>query len=108
MSSYNVGDPGSISGSGRSPEEGNGNILQLVLPGEFHGQRSLVGYSPWGCKESRTTEWYTTSKIEEGFLLELLGYTLPSLKSLNSSFLSETLRDSTSEIAPSSSLVADL
>ena len=24
----------------------------LFLPGEFHGQRSLVGYSPWGCKES--------------------------------------------------------
>ena len=26
------------------------------LPREFHGQRSLVGYSPWGCKESDTTE----------------------------------------------------
>ena len=26
------------------------------LPEEFHGQRSLVGYSPWGCKESDTTE----------------------------------------------------
>ena len=26
------------------------------LPGKFHGQRSLVGYSPWGCKESDTTE----------------------------------------------------
>ena len=23
----------------------------IFLPGEFHGQRSLVGYSPWGCKE---------------------------------------------------------
>ena len=23
----------------------------LFLPGEFHGQRSLVSYSPWGCKE---------------------------------------------------------
>ena len=28
----------------------------LFLPGEFHGQRSLVGYSPWGRKESDTTE----------------------------------------------------
>ena len=27
-----------------------------ILPGEIHGQRSLVGYSPWGCKESNTTE----------------------------------------------------
>ena len=26
------------------------------LPGEFHGQRSLAGYSPWGRKESDTTE----------------------------------------------------
>ena len=27
-----------------------------VLPGEFHGQRSLAGYSPWGHNESDTTE----------------------------------------------------
>ena len=28
----------------------------VLLPGEFHGQRSLVGCSPWGYKESDTTE----------------------------------------------------
>ena len=28
----------------------------VFLPGESHGQRSLVGYSPWGHKESDTTE----------------------------------------------------
>ena len=28
----------------------------IFLPGESHGQRSLVGYSPWGRKESDTTE----------------------------------------------------
>ena len=28
----------------------------VFLPGEFHGQRSLVGYSLWGHKESDTTE----------------------------------------------------
>ena len=28
----------------------------VFLPGKSHGQRSLVGYSPWGCKESDTTE----------------------------------------------------
>ena len=28
----------------------------IFLPGESHGQRSLEGYSPWGCKESDTTE----------------------------------------------------
>ena len=29
----------------------------IFLPGKSHGQRSLVGYSPWGSKESDTTEW---------------------------------------------------
>ena len=28
----------------------------VFLPGEFHGQRSLAGYSPWGYKESDMTE----------------------------------------------------
>ena len=28
----------------------------VFLPGEFHGQRSLVGYSSWSCKELDTTE----------------------------------------------------
>ena len=49
------GDLGSIPGSGRSPGAGNGNPLQYPLPGEFHGQRSLAGSSPWGHKESETT-----------------------------------------------------
>ena len=31
----------------------------VFLPGEFHGQRSLAGYSPWGHKESDTTELLT-------------------------------------------------
>ena len=29
-----------------------GMDTHMFLPGEFHGQRSLEGYSPWGCKES--------------------------------------------------------
>ena len=29
----------------------------VFLHGEFHGQRSLMGYSPWACKESDLTEW---------------------------------------------------
>ena len=36
----------SIPGLGRSPGGGNGNPLQLFLPGESHGQRSLAGCSP--------------------------------------------------------------
>ena len=31
----------------------------VFLPGESHGQRNLVGYSPWGHKESDTIEWLT-------------------------------------------------
>ena len=31
-------------------------LAPVFLPGEFHGQRSLVGYSPWGCKESDMAE----------------------------------------------------
>ena len=42
--------------SERSPGEGNGNSLQYFLPGKFHGQRSLVVYSPWDLKESDMTE----------------------------------------------------
>ena len=34
----------------------------VLLPGESHGKRSLVGYSPWGCKESDTTEQLTLSQ----------------------------------------------
>ena len=51
-----VRDAGSIPGTGRSPGGGNGNPLQCSWSGESHGQRSLVGYSPWGCKESDMTE----------------------------------------------------
>ena len=52
----NIGDVGSIPGSRRSSGGGNGNPLQVLLPGKFHGQRSLVGYSPWDGKESDTPE----------------------------------------------------
>ncbi|MGE2787554.1 hypothetical protein ACQHMI_25705, partial [Escherichia coli] len=31
----------------------------VFLPGESHGQRSLVGYSPWSCKELNVTEQLT-------------------------------------------------
>ena len=32
----------------------------VFLPGKFHGQKSLMGYSPWGCKELDTTERLNT------------------------------------------------
>ena len=36
--------------------DGNGNPLQYSCLENPHGQRSLAGYSPWGCEESDTTE----------------------------------------------------
>ena len=46
----------SIPGWERSPGEGNSNQYPVSLPGKSHGPRSLVGYSPWGCKESDMTQ----------------------------------------------------
>ena len=45
----NKKDMSSIPGLGRSPRGGHSNPLQF-LPGEFCGQRNLIGYSPWGRK----------------------------------------------------------
>ena len=39
-------DMGLIPGLGRSPEEGKWQPTPVFLPGKFHGQRSMVGYSP--------------------------------------------------------------
>ena len=37
-------------------QEGKWKPTLVFLPGESHGQRSLVGYSPWGLKEWHTAE----------------------------------------------------
>ena len=58
-SAWNMGDLGSIPGLWRSPGEGNG-YPPVFLPRKFHEQRSLVGYSPWGHKESDTTHFHFT------------------------------------------------
>ena len=49
-------DVGLKPGSGRSPVGGHGNPSPVFLPEESHGQRSLMGYSPSGCKESDMTK----------------------------------------------------
>ena len=68
-SACNVGDVGSIPGLGRSPGGGHDNPLQYSCPGESHGQRSLVGYSPWGCKELDMTERLSTVYCDLIYLL---------------------------------------
>ena len=41
---------------GKIPWRRNSQSTLVLLPEKSHGQRSLVGYSPWGCKESDMTE----------------------------------------------------
>ena len=57
----NTGDASSIPGSRRSPEKAM--ATHPSVPGESHGQRSLAGYSPWGCKESDVTERLSTHTL---------------------------------------------
>ena len=60
-SAYNVGDPGSIPGSGRPPGDENGNFLQYSCLENSIDKRSLVGYTPWGCKVLNMIEPLTLS-----------------------------------------------
>ena len=53
--SVNAGDTGSILGSGRFPGQKMATHSS-ILPGEFHGQKSLVGYSTWGRNELAMTD----------------------------------------------------
>ena len=55
-SAANMRDVGLIPGLGGSPEGGHGNPFQYSCLENPHGQRSLVGYSPWGSKKLDTTE----------------------------------------------------
>ena len=55
-SACNAGDAGSIAGSGKISWRREGQPTLVFLPGESHGQRSLVGFSPWGHKELDMTQ----------------------------------------------------
>ena len=58
-SAYQVEDVGLVSGQKKM---GKLQPTPVFLPGKSHGQRSLVGYSPWGRKESDTTEQLNKKK----------------------------------------------
>ena len=51
-----LSDLGLIPGLGKISWSRKGQPTPVFLPRESHGQRSLVGYSPWDRKESDTTE----------------------------------------------------
>ena len=53
------GRPGFDPSAGKIPWRRKWQLTPLFLPGQSHGQRSLVGFSPWGQKESDMTEWLT-------------------------------------------------
>ena len=59
-STCNAGNLGLIPGLGSSPGGGHGNPLQYPYLENPHEQRSLVGYSPWGHKESDMAERLST------------------------------------------------
>ena len=59
--------PGSVPWVGKIPWRRKWLPTPLFLPGEFHGQRSLAGYSPWDHKELDTTEQLILSN-NHGFL----------------------------------------
>ena len=44
------------------------------LPGKFHEQRRLVGYSPWGHKEVDIAEWLSTHRTTQVFQVSCLLY----------------------------------
>ena len=100
-SACHAGDPGLIPELGRSPEGGKWLPNPVFLPGEFYGQRSLVGYSPWGRRESDTTERLSTAHlltirdsttvIKQGERTETLALKRPITESWSISYLSDVL-----------------
>ena len=55
-SACNSGDPGFNPWVGKIPWRRKWQLTSVFMPGESHRQTSLVGNSPWGRKESDTTE----------------------------------------------------
>ena len=62
-SALNAGHPGSIPGSGGTPGEGNSLSIPAFLSGEFHGQKSVGGCSPWFCRVGH--DWGTKTPLGE-------------------------------------------
>ena len=62
-SACNAGDLGWIPGWGRFLWRRARQSTPVLLPGEFHGQRSLAGYSPWGRTGLDVTEQLSSSRV---------------------------------------------
>ena len=59
-SACNAGDLGLIPGLGRFPSRRAWQSTPVFLRENPHGQRSLMGYRPWGCKDSDMTKRLST------------------------------------------------
>ena len=59
------GRPGFNPWVGKIPWRRKWQSTPVLLPGKSHGQRSLVGYSPWGRKELDTTEWLNWTELKQ-------------------------------------------
>ena len=70
-SAYNARGPRFDSWVRKIPWRREWQPTPVLLREEPHGQRSLEGYSPWGRKESNTTErlTHTEGKVGDGFAL---------------------------------------
>jgi len=91
-----TGDAGSIvSWVGKIPWRRKWQPTQVFLPRKSHGQRNLMGYSPWGCKESDMT--YHTCTHDTLLLVPFLYYKgtkLPSVMSAMYSCFNKEVRSS--------------
>ena len=66
----NAGDLGLIPALGRFPWRRERLPTPVSLPGESHGQRSLAGYSPWGCyMASHLSDQFSGKLVFTGFLV---------------------------------------
>ena len=63
-SALNAGDLGSIPGMGKSLEKVM--TIHSSSSGKSHGRRSLIGYNPWGRKESDRTEQFHFTSLAKG------------------------------------------
>ena len=84
----------------------------VFLPGESHGQRSLVGYSPWGCKESDTTEQlnnrsihghltvWLSKRFKEHIMYQKCAWYYPNTSESTTSTFTASLRDWNEHMCP--------
>ena len=71
-------------------EDPNRQPTPVLLPGESHGQRTLAGYSPWGHKESDTTE--VTQHAHTTLLGQMVSTVLPEFSTKSCTATSGTHR----------------